>query len=57
METGGVEQLRIAIDALAEDVVVGVSQRDELTALRREMARLDAQFARRVAEFDSGVVG
>ena len=47
MEIGGVEQLRAAIDALAAADVVGVSQRDELVALWRELTRLEAQFARR----------
>jgi hypothetical protein len=50
-----VEQLRAAIDALAEADVVGISQRDELAELWQQMARLDAQFARRVAEFDTSV--
>ena len=34
---------------------MGVVQRDDLVALWREMARLEAQFARRVAELDSSV--
>ncbi len=51
----GMEQLRAEIDALAAADVVGISQRDEITALWREMARLDAQFARRVAELDTSV--
>ena len=55
METGGVEQLRAAVDALAAADVVGVSQRDELAALWRELTRLEAQFARRVAELDTSV--
>ncbi len=55
METSGVEQLRTAIDAIAAADIVGISQRDELTALWRELTRLDAQFARRVAELDTSV--
>src|SRR5437667_293585 len=55
MEIGGAEQWRAANDALATAEVVGVSQRDEITALWRERARLDAQLARRVAEFDTSV--
>ena len=55
METGGVEQLRAAIDALAAADVVGISQRDELAALWCELTRLEAQFARRVAELDTSV--
>lgn len=53
METAVVEQLRTAIDALAAADVVGFSQRDELASLWRELTRLDAQFARRVAELDT----
>jgi Domain of unknown function (DUF222) len=55
VETGGVEQIRIAIDALAAVEVMGISQRDELAGLWQQMARLDAQFARHVAEFDTSV--
>jgi hypothetical protein len=55
MGTGAIEQLRAAVDALAATDVVGVSQRDELTALWRELARLEAQVARRVAELDTSV--
>ena len=50
-----IEQLRSAIDALAAADVVGISQRDELAELWREKARIDAQFARRVAELDTSV--
>ena len=49
------EQLRAAIDALAQAEVVEAVQRDDLVELWREMARLEAQFARRVAELDSSV--
>ena len=52
MAIGGVEQLRAAIDALAAAEIAGLPQRDDLRALWRAMARLDAQFARRVGEFD-----
>src|SRR4051812_13901098 len=55
MELGGAEQWRAANDALATTDVVGTSQRDEIVALFRERARLDAQIARRVAEFDKSV--
>src|SRR5271170_3656154 len=55
METGALEQLRNAIDALAADEVTGISQRDEIGELWQQMARLDAQLARRVAEFDTSV--
>ena len=54
-KSGGVEQLRAAIDALAQADVVGVVQRDDLAELWREMARLEAQFARRLAELDTSV--
>jgi hypothetical protein len=50
-----VEQLRAVIDELARAEVVGVVQRDDLAGLWREMARLEAQFARRVAELDNSV--
>ncbi|HEY5013770.1 MAG TPA: DUF222 domain-containing protein, partial [Acidimicrobiia bacterium] len=52
---GGVEQLRAAIDELSDAEIVGVGQRDDLSGLWWEMARLDAQFARRVAELDTSV--
>jgi hypothetical protein len=55
MEVGGAEQLRAAIDALAAAEIVGVSQRDEVVALWRELTRLEAQLARRVAELDTSV--
>jgi len=42
-------------DGMPEVDVVGVSQRDEIAALWREKARIDAQFARRVAELDTSV--
>ena len=45
------EQLRAAIDLLAAADVVGLAQRDDLAQLWRELARLDAQFARRLAEW------
>jgi hypothetical protein len=53
MAIGGVEQLRAAIDELACAEIVGLVQRDDLTVLWREMARLEAQFARRLAELDT----
>jgi hypothetical protein len=52
MTTGAVEKLRDAIDELAEAEILGVSQRDDLAELWCEMARLDAQFARRLGELD-----
>ena len=55
MTGGGVEELRAAIDALAQAEIVGLSQRDDLAGLWCELARLDAQFARRVAELDTSV--
>jgi hypothetical protein len=55
MTIDGLEQLRGAIDALAHAEIVGVAQRDDLHALWREIARLDAQFARRVGELDTSV--
>ncbi len=55
MEPGGVEQLRTAINALAAADIVGVSQRDELVSLWRELTRLEAQFTRRVGELDTSV--
>src|ERR1700710_1000047 len=53
MEIGGAEQWRAANDALGAADVVGISQRDEIIALWRERTRLDAQLARRIAEFDT----
>ena len=53
MELGGADRWKSANDALAAANVVGVGQRDEITALWQERARLDAQIARRVAEFDT----
>jgi Domain of unknown function (DUF222) len=50
-----IEQLRADIDALAAAEIVGVSQRENLGVMWREMARLDAQFARRIAELDASV--
>ena len=55
MEPGGVEQLRAAVDALAAADVVGVSQRDEIVAIWRDLTRLEAQLTRRVAELDTSV--
>jgi Domain of unknown function (DUF222) len=55
MSTPDVEQLRAAIDALAQADVVGQAQRDDLVGLWWEMARLEAQFARRLAELDNSV--
>jgi Domain of unknown function (DUF222) len=55
MSSGAVEQLRAAVDALATDEVVGCAQRDDVLGLWREIARLDAQFARRLGEFDRSV--
>jgi Domain of unknown function (DUF222) len=55
METGGVSQLRTAIDELARAEIVGFAQRDDVVGLWRELARLEAQLARRVAELDRSV--
>ncbi|MDQ1476446.1 MAG: hypothetical protein QOE62_1675 [Actinomycetota bacterium] len=55
MAVAGVELLRAAIDELAQADVVGRAQRDDLVGLWREMARLEAQFARRLAELDTSV--
>jgi hypothetical protein len=52
METGGLSELRAAIDGLARAEIVGLAQRDDLVGLWRELARLEAQLARRVAELD-----
>jgi hypothetical protein len=52
MTSVAVETLRAAIDELAAAEIVGVSQREDVAALWCELARLDAQFARRVGEFD-----
>jgi hypothetical protein len=38
--------------SLAAAEIIGFSQREDVAALWREMARLDAQFARRIGEFD-----
>src|SRR5689334_17062718 len=55
MAVGHVEQLRAAVDALADADIVGVPRREELVGLWRELTRLEAQIARRVAEFDTSV--
>ena len=55
MELPAVEQLRAVIDQLSQADIVGAPQRDDLVGLWREMARLEAQFARRVAELDTSV--
>jgi hypothetical protein len=52
MVFGAVERLRGAIDELAGEDVRGAPQAELLTALWHEMTRLDAQFARRLAELD-----
>ncbi|HEX4491148.1 MAG TPA: DUF222 domain-containing protein [Acidimicrobiia bacterium] len=52
MVSRAVERLREAIDELAAEDVDGLSQRAVLADLWRELARLDAQFARRLAELD-----
>jgi hypothetical protein len=48
MNAKGVDRLREAVDELAGEVVTGLSQRDAVVALAREMSRLDAKFARRL---------
>jgi Domain of unknown function (DUF222) len=50
-----VDDLRAAIDELAGAEIVGLSQREDLAALWCELARLEAQFARRLGEFDRSV--
>src|ERR1700710_1380286 len=50
-----IEQLRAAIDDLAEGEIVGVTQRDELAGLWQQKARFDAQLSRRIGEFDTSV--
>src|ERR1700722_7488631 len=55
MEASGVEQLRAAVDALAAVDIVGIGERDDLTALWCELTRLEAQVARRIAELDTSV--
>jgi hypothetical protein len=47
-----IERLREVVGELAAEAVCGASQRDEVAALWVEMTRLDAQFARRLAELD-----
>jgi hypothetical protein len=55
MTSGAVDNLRAAVAELAAAEIVGVSQREDVAALWCEMARLEAQFARRVGEFDRSV--
>jgi Domain of unknown function (DUF222) len=55
MVSEAVRRLREVIDELAADDVTGASQAEDLVGLWREMARLDAQFARRLAELDRSV--
>jgi hypothetical protein len=55
MESGVVEHLREAVNALARADIAGVPQRDELAGLWRQLTRLEAQFSRRVAELDTSV--
>ncbi len=50
-----VGKLRDAVDELAAAKIVGCSQREDVAALWCELARLDAQFTRRVGEFDRAV--
>jgi hypothetical protein len=52
MASSAVERLREAIDDLATEDVSGAPQAELLAALWQEMTRLDAQFARRLAELD-----
>ncbi|HEY3833539.1 MAG TPA: DUF222 domain-containing protein [Acidimicrobiia bacterium] len=51
--TRAVEQIENAVNELADEEVVGRSLRDELVGLERSRARLDAQIARRLVEFQS----
>ena len=51
--TRAVEQIENAINELADEEVVGRSLRDELVGLERSRARLDAEIARRLVEFQS----
>ena len=55
MGTGGVERLRAAIDELTAADVRGLGQRDDVAELWWELARLEAQFSRRLGEFDLSV--
>ena len=55
MTSGAVDNLRAAIDELAAAEIVGFSQREDVAALWCELARLDAQFARRVGALDRSV--
>src|SRR5260221_12574751 len=55
MGTSGVERLRAAIDELTTADVRGVAQRDDLAGLWWELARLEAQFSRRLGELDHSV--
>ena len=49
------ERLRAAIDELTAADIRGFAQRDDLAELWWELARLEAQFSRRLGEFDGSV--
>ncbi|HEX4490900.1 MAG TPA: hypothetical protein VH914_06810 [Acidimicrobiia bacterium] len=52
MATVVLERLRAAIDELAGEAIEAAPQSESVIALAREMARLDAQLARRLSEVD-----
>ena len=51
MKPGSIDQLRDAIDALRDEVVVGCDQRAALLELDQLRAQFDAQYARRLEAF------
>ncbi len=53
--TRAVESVESAVDALAAECVAGRPLRDDLLSLERVRARLDAEIARRLVEFDRSV--
>ena len=55
MEAGVSERLRGVVDELLAADIVGISQRDELVAVWRELTRLEAHFTRQLAELDTSV--
>jgi uncharacterized small protein (DUF1192 family) len=55
MTSDSVANLRAAVDELAAAEIIGFSQREDVAALWCEVARLEAQLARRIAEFDRSV--
>jgi len=55
MEAGVTERLRSAVNELLAADIVGVSQRDELVAVWRELTRLKAHLTRQIGELDTSV--